>query len=421
MVITEKKYNNNSIILSVIIIIFVMFTPLFNVKLGKGVFSLISDSDFVVIKGKLLKSPVKQGNGKYYSSTIDLYEATDKNGLKTECNGILPIFIPTEFVEAHFPGKLYSISLSHNNCVYEQGGIYTLSGKNTKKGFYVKDCSDNEWQNNFWGKIDYNRALLRLQFKRLMHTWGNAGGFLLALLSGSKEYTQKELSDAFTLSGLSHILALSGMHLSLFSGIAMFLGKKAKRKKLSFIIRIIALILFVWFAGFSPSLLRAFICAILVVFSSMADIPDPDMLQILCFSFIIQIIISPLDLYNTGFILSYGALAGIIIFNSFFKKLYIKFMTPYFSSSLSSSTSAQIITVPISLKLFGSYSPIGIIATCFVSPLITLFIYIGLFFILLSLILPFMSNISAFFMNFLYNIIKILVMTFSKVPVWSIN
>ena len=49
-----------------------------------------------------------------------------------------------------------------------------------------------------------------------MYMWGSAGGLLLALLSASKEYTSSAFSDAFRLAGLSHILALSGMHVSIF-------------------------------------------------------------------------------------------------------------------------------------------------------------------------------------------------------------
>ena len=135
-----------------------------------------------------------------------------------------------------------------------------------------------------------------------MYSWGAAGGLLLALLCGAKEYTSTDISLAFRNAGLSHILALSGMHLSMFSGIALFFGKKIGRKKLSFIIRIIALILFVWFAGLSPSLLRAFICSLLMIIAALANVKKPDMLMILAFSFLCQTIIAPEHLFNTGFI-----------------------------------------------------------------------------------------------------------------------
>lgn len=417
MVIKKRNY---SLVLAVIVLIFILYSPLFNMKLNKGVFCLTDLESVNIIYGKLQSSPIKCSNEKYYSSTISISKVTTNKEESFSCIGQIKVYIPSKMIEALFPDKLYSKSKSKVNCIYETGGEYIFSGKIKNDCFYVDNCLFNNWNENLKGKIAYFRALCRLQFKRCMANWGKAGGLLLALLCGSREYTDSNISNAFKLAGLSHILALSGMHLSMFSGIAMFIGKKSKRKKLSFSIRIIVLIIFVWFAGFSPSLLRAFICAFLILISSYIDENSPDMLSILCTSFILQIIISPLDLESLGFILSYTALAGIIIFNNIFKIAFIKFLPQYPAVSLSSSTSAQIFTIPISLSKFGCYSPIGIIATCIISPLITIFIYTGFIAIILSFIFPFISNIGGIFMNFQYNIINYMVLIFSKVPNWRI-
>ena len=200
----------------------------------------------------------------------------------------------------------------------------------------------------------------------------------------------------------------------MFSGIAMFAGKKIGRKKLSFIIRIIALVLFVWFAGFSPSLLRAFLCSLLMIIATLTNVKKPDLLLILAFAFLCQTIISPADIYNTGFILSYAALAGILLTNKFFRSIYNRYIPGYFANSLGSSTGAQIFTAPVSLGIFKSFAPIGIIATSIVSPLVTVFIYSGLILIILSLLFPPLAAASGIFINFEYTIIKVLTGLFSK-------
>ena len=414
------KTRNYSLFVSVIVLLFIFYSPLFNIKLDRGVFCLTDLHKINKIDGKITSSPVKCSNEKYYSTNILLNKVSTKSNETFSCNGLIKVYIPAKIIEAYFPEKLYSSSHSKKNCIYETGGQYCLSGFYKNNSFYVSECLSNSWENSLKGKIEYLRAMCRLQFKRCLASWGSAGGLLLALLCGSREYTDTNISNAFQLSGLSHILALSGMHLSMFSGIAMFFGKKSKRKKLNFTIRFLTLIIFVWFAGVSPSLLRAFICALLVMLFSYFDEKSPDMLSILCLSFILQIMISPADLKSLGFILSYGALAGIILFNKFFQIIFIKIMPKYPALSLASSTSAQAFTIPISLKNFGFYSPIGIIATCFISPLITAYIYSGLIFIILSFIFPFISNIGGIFMNFQYNIINYLVLIFSKVPNWRL-
>ena len=408
-----KRYSNNSVFLAALICIILFYSGLIKLKDRNSYYSLIPVSKTLFLKGQMVSSPAKTSNDKFYCAKLKVWNCAGQN-VKSSAFGNVKIFIPSSQVEAFFPGKLYSAAKS--GALFEAGGIYSLKGHfgSDKQSFYVEQCLNSNFPNTLYGKLDYFRALCRLQFKRLMFSWGEAGGLLLALLCGAKEYTSSEVSLSFKNSGLSHILALSGMHLSMFSGIALFFGKKIGRKKISFIIRVIALLLFVWFAGFSPSLLRAFICSILMIIASLANVKKPDMLLILAFSFLCQTMISPGDIYNAGFILSYSALAGILLTNKFFRSLYNHCLPGYFSASLGSSTGAQIFTAPISLKLFGTFSPIGIIATSIVSPVVTVFIYSGLFLIVLCLVFPFLLKPSAFIINLEYTVIKFLTKLFSK-------
>ena len=379
-----------------------------------------------LIQGSLVSSPVKTQDQNYYSARLKLNSFQTENGIKGSASGFTQVYIPVNQAEALLPGKLYSkakINKADTVHLWEAGGVYTLTGKFSRdsKKFYISQCTNSFFPQTLYGRLDYLRALCRLQFKRLMFYWGAAGGLLLALLCGAKEYTSSDISLSFKNAGLSHILALSGMHLSMFSGIAIFAGKKIGRKKLTFIIRIITLIIFVWFAGFSPSLLRAFLCNMLLIIAALANVKKPDMLLVLAFSFLCQTIIAPQDIFNSGFILSYAALAGILLTNRFFYKIYSKFLPSYFAASLGSSTGAQIFTAPVSLKLFGSFSPVGIIATSVVSPVVTIFIYSGLAFIVISLVCSPIAGASGFFINLEYTVIKYLVAFFSKAFIWRIN
>lgn len=409
------KYFTKPFFIASVVCAFIFYSGFFSFS-EKEMRSLILKDEISFLQVRLLASPSKCENGKYYSSVGFALYAANENGISSSANGKVKIFIPSENVEAFFPGKLYSSAAENGAFLFETGGIYNFSGKNHKNGFYVEKCHSCFWEDSTNGKICKFRALCRLQFKRLMYSWGEAGGLLLALLSGAREYTEIQTASAFRHAGLSHILALSGMHLSMFSAIAIFCGDKLGRKKLTYLIRIIALILFVWFAGFSPSLLRAFICAVLSLLTTMCGTEKPDMILILCFSFLLQSFISPDSIHNAGFILSYGALAGILLTNSFFNKILSRIFPRIVSDSLSSSAGAQIFTAPVSIKLFGTFCPIGIIATTVVSPFITIFIYSGLILIILTLIFPNIQIYSGFFVNILYTVIKFFVTFFSKAP-----
>ena len=421
-----KRYSNSSVFIAAFICIILFYSGLIKVGDRNSFYSLISVSTINRLQGQLVSSPMKTSDGKYYSAKIRASAAGSDDGKKASARGDVLVYVPATLIEALFPGKLYSAAIkqgSGKGHLWEAGGLYSVNGRFSKDGtkFYITKCSWSDFPKTIYGRLDYFRALCRLQFKRLMFSWGAAGGLLLALLCGAKEYTSNEIAENFRNAGLSHILALSGMHLSMFSGIAMFFGKRIGRKKISFIIRIIALIIFVWFAGLSPSLLRAFICSMLMIIASLANVKKPDMLIILAFSFLCQTIISPTDIYSTGFILSYSALAGILLFNRFFQMIYVRFLPKYFALSFASSSGAQLFTAPVSLGMFGTFAPIGVIATAAVSPFVTIFIYSGLLLIVLSLIFPWLSVPSGIFINLQYTIINFIVAFFAKAPVWRIN
>ena len=414
MAIKTLSYFKKPVFLSSLICIFIFYSGLFKIPEKNKAVSLVTQNQISQIKGKILNSPAKASSGKYYTADFKIEWVKTSAGILSSAKGRTKVYIPASLAEAYSPGKLYSEA--KRAFLYESGASYTFSGKYSPKGFIADDCIYCSWPPDTLGRIQYYRALCRLHFKRLMYSWGYAGGLLLALLSGSREYTDSLTQDAFRRAGLSHILALSGMHLSMFSAIALFFGNRAGIKKLTFILRIIALIAFVWFAGFSPSLLRAFICTMLTIVAAIAGTKEPDMLSILSFSFLLQCAISPSDISNTGFMLSYGALAGILLTSRFFNRFYSKLTPKAIAASLSAATGAQTITAPISLRVFGSFSPIGIISATLVSPFVTVFIYSGLLLIILSLIFPVLAKPSGIFIYLQYTVINGIVKFFSLVP-----
>ena len=408
------NYFKKPVFLSALICIFVFYSGLFNIPDKTSPYSLLRPESITQISGTIISSPAKTGNGSYYSASFSLDSAADARNFRSSAAGRLKIFIPADMAEAYSPGKLYSSSRS--GFLFESGGHCTFRGRLTQSGFYIRECTGSHWPSSWRGRLAHLRALCRLHFKRLMYSWGSGGGLLLALLCGAREYTDTATSDAFRRAGLSHILALSGMHLSMFSAIAVFFGNKTGVRKLTFILRILALLGFVWFAGFSPSLVRALICALLTIAATIAGARKPDMLSILCFAFLLQSAFCPQDLHNAAFILSYGALAGILFTSSLFNRFYAKFSPKPIASSLAAATGAQSLTAPISLKIFGSFSPIGIVSSTVVSPFVTVFIYSGLFLILLSLVFPILSKPSGIFINLQYTVITYIVNIFSGVP-----
>lgn len=412
MVISGKY--KNPLFISVFLCVIIIYGNMTKIPVKKKFTSCIKENDVKVLEGMLISSPVKNGSGKYYSSKLKVQTSGNQTGITSVSSGDVIVFIPSEKIEAFFPGRLYSLSKA--NDLFESGSNVSLTGKFSKGQFFATDAVSYGFEDNFFSRIKKIRALGRLQFKRLLYKWGSGGGLLLALITGAREYTESDVSEKFRKAGLSHILALSGMHLSLFSSLALFMGNLVKRKKLSLILQLTAVIIFVWFAGFSPSLMRAFICVAVLLFQMIINIEKTDMLLVLCFSFFVQTIINPEDLLNAGFILSYGALCGILISGEFFRKVFSFILPKYFAGSLSASISAQAFTMPLSAILFGQVTPIGVISAVIVSPVVSIFIYTGLALLVIGLVFPFTADLSGIFIQMQYNLIKYLVGLFSRIP-----
>ena len=371
------------------------------------------------ISGSFCSNPTKTGNGKFYKVQVNPKMVSGSLGetiVSASAVGNVCAFFPSEIVEACYPGKLHSIAKS--TMLVERGELFTPRGYWSKAldAFVVSSADYCGYDESFLGKIKHFRALQRLCFKRLMYAWNDAGGLILALLSGSREYTNKKVSDAFRIAGLSHILALSGMHLSFFSGIASFGEKKLFGKKVELPFQFVAVILFVWFAGLSPSLTRAFLCTFLLFLGELVFYKTLSLVPILSLSFLIHISLFPNDIKSAAFLLSYSSLLGILLFSSSFLSIFSAYFPPVIAQSLSASVGAQIATMPISLYLFKAISPIGIVATLIVSPLVSVFMALAAFAIPVSLVFPLTSAFFGTLLKILYQIIAFCVSIFAKVP-----
>lgn len=385
---------------------------------------LVSRECLLSVTGTVSSNPVKSSSEKTYSFFVNLEKSEGKvNGydLKSSAEGKIKVFVPASTAEALFPGKLYSSAKSAP--LIEEGEKIICKGIwNSKlEAFNASDVENISVYDSVVKKISHFRALCRLVLKRLLFSWGECGGLLLALLSGSREYTSNEIRECFRNAGLSHILALSGMHLSFFAGIAGFTGKKFFGKSSSFFARLFGIIFFVWFAGFSPSLFRAFLCSMISLLCSALFCEKSDFLSILSCAFLIHCMIFPSDVYTAAFILSYGALCGIVCFADFFAGKFSAFLPPAVASSVAASLSAQIFTAPVSIFMFGAFMPVGIIASVIVSPLISLFFLLGIIFILTGLMFPFLSVIYGIIINILFTVIIFFVKIFALVPPVNFN
>lgn len=414
----QKKLNeflSNFTLVNYIAIFSIVLIYGFSLKNVSSFSCLIDNHKIYSAQGWVSSNPVITSSGKYYKCDFIPSFVKSKKELSTfSTNGKITLLIPKEIIETHYPGKLYSTI--GESIFVEEGSILNvqieqLNKKTDESFFIVKKAEFLGWK-NFLSKI---RGFFRLQFKRLMYMWGNAGGLLLALLSSSKEYTSFEFSNAFRLAGLSHILALSGMHVSIFSTLTEKSFFKILGKNKTNFLSLIIVLLFVWFAGIAPSLTRAMISTIIIFITAKLNL-KLKILDVLCLSFLIQLSLYPQDSSSISFILSYLALFGILTVGTYIKPFLTNFLGTTLSSSLSSSIGAVLVTIPVCAVIWGYITPIGIISTIFISPLVTFFLIFGLISVIICLIFPFFTYPLGTILQIVYYLIDNVATLFAKVP-----
>lgn len=247
-------------------------------------------------------------------------------------------------------------------------------------------------------------AVLRNHLKRLISDGfpEDTRGFARALLLGDKTELAYETSLAFRISGISHIVAVSGLHVSiLFVLVYALMGK---RRMLTGLVGIPLVVLFAAVAGFTPSVTRAALMQIVMMLALMAR-RDYDPPTALAFAVLVILGMNPLTIASVGFQLSVGSVAGIYLFFGKIreyltgrlgglkgKSLSAKLLRGAVSS-VSLSLSATVITTPLVAYYYGLVSLVSVIANLLVVPVISIIFYGTMLVCLTGAVIPLLGKI----------------------------
>ena len=226
------------------------------------------------------------------------------------------------------PLKGYKIRLSSKYATCElcdyvslKGKIYELNSSLKAKDLYVGTYTygdieitpcDNPTVKDKARLLSYNvRNYLESELKRYLPK--DYSLTLLGMLVGEKSKLPDEIYESFQKTGIVHLLAVSGFHTTLWSMIIYrFLLKRGLGLKVSSIISILFVLLFMGLTGFSKSTIRAGIMIIIFFFGRVVS-RQPDSKNSLGFSAIIIILLNPFVGGDTGFLLSFFSTLGILV------------------------------------------------------------------------------------------------------------
>ena len=218
------------------------------------------------------------------------------------------------------------------------------------------------------------------------------GTILTAMLLGEKDDMDPEMKEFYQKNGIGHVLAISGLHISFIGlGIYRLIKRTGIGYILSGLLAVVCLSLYVLMIGFSVSVLRAFI---MLLFRVGADMSGRvyDMITALMVAAAITVYIQPLYLVDAGFLMSYGAILGIIfmvptlqrmlktrrkLFAGFYASLAIHIMLfpimLFFYYEFSTySMFLNLLVIPLMSVVMG-FGMVGVLASTFICPLAQVF------------------------------------------------
>jgi len=247
--------------------------------------------------------------------------------------------------------------------------------------------------------------------------WGSLAS---ALLLGVRDDLDTDLSGGFRNSGCSHILALSGMHLAILSGVLVFLVRRPLGIRWASLLGAVFIVFYVFVAGSQPSLVRAAIMFLIGTFALWGFLKT-NALSLLGMAFIIQLVFQSQTGISLSFILSYLALFGILTLGETIRSLFRGRLPEVLSGVLSASLGAFIVTSPVVAFFFDSLRPIGILAGLVLAPISSLFMVLSLAALAASF-LPFpLWNFLDFVLTWVYRFLEFLVSLAGQAPGLSVS
>jgi competence protein ComEC len=247
--------------------------------------------------------------------------------------------------------------------------------------------SINYFQQYLFNTRDHVLAVMKKHVGNSHHELGIAE----ALLIGYKEDLDKDLVQAYSNTGVVHIIAISGLHLGLIYAVLLWLCNRIPYLKKSRHAKAVLLISFLWLfallTGGSASVLRSAVMFTVIV-AGKYYFKQSSVYNSLAASAFILLCYNPYFLWDVGFQLSYCAVTGIIALQQFFyRKFYVKnWPGRQLWSMVSVTLAAQVGAFPLCIYYFHQFPNLFLFTNLITVPLSTVILFGE---ILLIIIAPF--------------------------------
>lgn len=220
-------------------------------------------------------------------------------------------------------------------------------------------------------------------------------GFFKGLLLGVQDELNPKMFERFSILGLTHVLAISGLHVGLVvAGLLWFFRKIGFTRERAILVTISLLPFYILLTGASPSAIRAGLMALMGLFALRYG-QWKNSLNLLGFTGWVMLLWNPYSIYDVGFQLSYVSTFGILWGLPIFLRK-IQFGPLAFRTAIMITIAATAFSFPLSIYYFNQYSLLSVFANFIIVPLISFVVLpLGYISLLLSLIYTGFGYVSA--------------------------
>lgn len=246
-----------------------------------------------------------------------------------------------------------------------------------------------------------------------------------ALLFGYKQDLEGQSKQAFARAGLSHIMAVSGLHVGFlvapFWYIIPFFWVSPFRRLMGLLILILMLWLYAGITGFSPSVIRASVTAIFLTSGRLFD-RSPNSINLTASAAVVMLMVNPLDLFNVGFQLSFSAVFVILLVMPTVQHWLPPRIQHRWYSGLIMAVIVSIVVqfglYPLQAYYFREISLISPIANALFVPLLGILVPMALLGVIFSGIIPLLDDILCFLPEYFLQTMSAFVMWAGEL-VWA--
>ncbi len=240
-------------------------------------------------------------------------------------------------------------------------------------------------------------------------------GMIIAMVLGERTAMPRALQTEFINTGTAHVIAISGMNMTIITTIVFFILKLFGLPRTGQLIST-ALFLFAYgfLTGFSASVARACIMSSVVLMSFAFEL-EAEALNLLGLAALVLVLVDPKSLFNIGFQLSFAAVLAILVLNKYGQKLFGR-LPKFLATAMSVSLAAWVGTAGFIFYYFKMITPISIIANIPVVPLSDLTIALGLGLGVTGLCCAPLADAFAGCLKIVFNAMVLCVHWFNQVP-----